>query len=247
MEISTFDCWFKMEISILRECNILYFCRVIGTMRILEIITAIVAIGGMVWIIKLLLGIQKSVGSHDEAIGNLRDKQKELKCDEHKKSIERHERDLTAFTDIKNSIRAIEEYLMGFDKDAYSQLLRKCSPYKLLFLGEQLLEKSGGRKCVDENLDMLLTEIEKRNPSAPLDVEESALNVVRALRDTPLFNDVKNFVYYSPQQVELIDENGEKVERGVHINIIFMLMSIYLRDKFFERHPEMDTSDFLKS
>lgn len=201
----------------------------------------------MVWIIKLLLGIQKSVGSHDEAIVNLRDKQKELKCDEHKKSIESHERYLTAFTDIKNSIRAIEEYLMGFDKDAYSQLLRKCSPYKLLFLGEQLLEKSGGRKCVDENLDMLLTEIEKRNPSAPLDVEEAALNVVRALRDTPLFNDVKNFVYYSPQQVELTDENGEKVERGVHINIIFMLMSIYLRDKFFERHPEMDTSDFLKS
>lgn len=223
------------------------FAALTQGMKIIEIITAVVAIGGMAWIIKLLLDIQKSIGGHDVSIKDLRDKQKDLRCEEHRKSIERHEQNLIAFTDIKNSIRAIEEYLMGFDKDAYAQLLRKCSPYKLLFLGEQLLEKSGGRKCIDENIDLLLGEVEKRNPSAPLDVEESALNVVRAFRDTPLFNDVKNFVYYSPQQVELIDEDGKKVERSVHINVIFMLMSIYLRDKYFAKHPEIDVSGFLNA
>lgn len=212
---------------------------------ILGIITAVAGLGGLAWIIILLLGIKESVGKHDEAIGTLKKKQDELKCEEHRILIENHGKDLTAFTDIRNSIRAIEEYLMGFDKDAYSQLLRKCSPYRLLYLGEQLLDRSGGRKCVDDNADVLVAEIEKRSPSAPLDVEDAALNVVRAFRDTPLFNDVKNFIYYSPQEIELTDEKGEKVERSIHINLIFMLMSIYLRDKYFERHPEIDVSKFL--
>lgn len=216
------------------------------TKTILGIITAVTGLGGLAWIIILLLSIKESVGKHEEAIGTLKKNQDGLKCEEHRISIENHSKDLTAFTDIRNSIRAIEEYLMGFDRDAYTQLLRKCSPYQLLYLGEQLLDRSGGRKCVDDNVDILISEIDKRSPSAPLDVEEAALNVVRAFRNTPLFNDVKNFIYYSPEEIELTNENGEKVERTIHINVIFMLMSIYLRDKYFERHPEIDVSNFLK-
>ena len=123
---------------------------------------------------------------------------------------------------------------MKKDKLMIPKLAARQSPLRLTPAGKTLLEVSGGKRCIDENLDFFVSELRDANPMTPFDVEERALGVVMRSKRQPMFSPIKNYIYYSPEMVEL---SGEKIELSI-FSIAFV-MSLYLRDLYLELHPEV--------
>ena len=144
------------------------------------------------------------------------------------------------------SIKKIEDYILKRDNFAFDELLRKCSPYRLTDIGEKLLEISGAKKCVDENIDYFYKKIHELSPNVALDVENYSLSVLNESTDNVVFNPIKNFVFNAPSPYILNNEDGSTItlKNAITLNSILLTMSIYLRDKYFERHPEyLDTTN----
>ncbi|MDO9634215.1 MAG: hypothetical protein Q7J05_04120 [Paludibacter sp.] len=175
--------------------------------------------------------------SHEQKVSS-------LPCDHPKENIGTLQRENTMLKDIRESVRKIEEYIIRKDSGAIDSLLRKCSPYKITFLGDALLNESGGRSCVDENLEVFIAEIEKLNPLVALDVENYSLSVLNENLKGPLFNNIKNYIYNAPDPVTMTNEDGSTTDLSIKLEDILMVMSIYLRDKYFEKHTEIDITNF---
>ena len=151
---------------------------------------------------------------------------------------------VVAIIDIKESIRKIEEYLIKKDASSIDKFLRKCSPYSITDLGNQLLEKSNGKKCIDENTEFFIKEIEKMNPLVALDVEQYSLTVLNDNIKNERFNHIKNFIYNASNMITFADTDNSSIDVSVELSSVLLIMSIYLRDKYFEVHPEIDLTDF---
>lgn len=74
-------------------------------------------------------------------------------------------------------------------------------------------------------------------------MERNSLRVLSSLTDESIFNEIKNFIYNSPASIDVETSEGKK-KVAIDMQRILMIMSIYLRDKYFERHKELDVSDF---
>lgn len=107
------------------------------------------------------------------------------------------------------------------------------SPVELNALANELLEKSGGTAFVDNTLDFLVSKIEERNPKSILDIQQLAVSVIFDLVDTEAFSKIKDFVYQNPKY------KSQDVDIPVIINII----ALHLRNKYFEKHPELESSN----
>ncbi len=166
-----------------------------------------------------------------------------LPCRSHGEDIGALKSRDTKITDMARSIRKIEEWIIKLDRDAMSDLVRKCSPYMLTDLGKALLEATGGKACIDSNEGMWLSLLEQSEPQTAYDVEINALSILSDNTGLAVFNDIKNFLYNSPNVIGLKTGAGE-LETQVNMRRILMIMSVYLRDRYFERHPEMDTSEY---
>lgn len=176
---------------------------------------------------------------------NIQSKVDNLPCQSHEKKIDQMKLNDKKLNNISTSIRKIEEWIIKQDVDAMGDLVRKCSPYKLTELGYIMLLESGAKECVDENMDFFVHKLEETDPLTAYDVEKNALTIVSDSIDDPVFNGIKDFIYNSPQVMEMKTEVGEQ-EVKVDIRRILMIMSIYLRDRYFEKHTELDTSGFPK-
>ncbi len=130
--------------------------------------------------------------------------------------------------DIKGSVDRIEKYLINENpKSAYPALVQSHSPKTLTEIGNSLLTECGGRKFVDENQDVLLGDIINGAPVSPLDVEKLAIEVLLKFSESPGFIQIKDFIYNNPSYKEV----------SVQLYSIINIMSVYLRDKYFERFP----------
>ena len=152
-------------------------------------------------------------------------------CDKHDKGF----RDIGI---IKASVRKIEDYILRKDTDSVDFLMRKCSPYKLTDAGDALLNVSGGKECIDDNIDFFDEEIQKLNPQVALDVESYSLHVLNSNTDKSFFNQIKDFVYNAASPYIIIDKEGNKTEfeGNLTMNHVLMVMGVYLRNRYFERH-----------
>ena len=109
-------------------------------------------------------------------------------------------------------------------------LSKRKSPRQLTTAGMELLNISGGKECIDKYTDLFIHAIMERTPRVPYDVERLSMEVILARTSNEVFDDIKNFIYNSPGTIEL---DGETVE--VNIFSIGFVMSIYLRDIYFEK------------
>ena len=168
-------------------------------------------------------------------------------CDKHHESIQGIQSNMPILKDIKESVRKIEEYIIKNDPNSVDVLLRKCSPYKITNLGEIVLLNSGARECIDLNADYFIGLIEGMNPLVALDVEQYALSVLNDNLKHDYFNTIKNYIYTIPDPVKITDDiTGESTDVSIKLENILLIMSIYLRDKYFEKHPEIDISGFFE-
>jgi hypothetical protein len=113
------------------------------------------------------------------------------------------------------------------------------SPKVLTDTGLELLIISGGKDCIDKNKEFFIQEVEKYNPTHPYDVEKISYRVINIYSTDPIYNEIKSFIYLSPKEMELA---GNKVP--IDTTIISIVMGVYLRDFYLEKHSELN--DILK-
>ena len=130
--------------------------------------------------------------------------------------------------------------LMKFDNDMIDKLAKKASPLKMTPLGNVLFVKSSAKKTIDDNIDFLMEELEKINPTTAYDVEEEALGFLLRNMGHEMFTDIKQFIYYSPDTIELLDP-ASNTNKAVKLSMqsIVKLMSIYLRDIYLSKHSDI--------
>lgn len=176
---------------------------------------------------------------------------KKLPCEEHIEVIESHKdvmkeirsgvSSLNVRVDsMSDNLSDISKWIMKFDPSTIDTLAMKHSPMKMTTAGLQLYEISGAQKAMMDNAEFLLGELQKINPSTPFDVEDKAFDVLMKNLSLPLFNPIKNYIYYQPDKVTLKTESGEDVTVTLSLMAIVKLMSLDLRDRYLAAHPEIE-------
>lgn len=168
-----------------------------------------------------------------------RKKVEALPCQEHKTSISELIGMRMTVDSINDQVTEISKWIMRVDDSMINPLAKKCSPRVMTQMGKTLFKISGAEKALAENSPLLIDEIEGQSPQTPYDVEDAALNTLLKNISHPMFNDIKNYIYYQPEFIVLQDENGENREVRISLISIVRLMSIQLRDMYLEKHPEV--------
>ncbi len=139
-------------------------------------------------------------------------------------------------TDI-NRISSSIEKLFVFLNDKHdnfdSRLFRSQSPIQLTPAGSDLLSKFGGDIYIENSLNRLITLMEVQNFKSALDVQNHARVLLSDEVEKEDFVKIKNYIFNNP--VYKYDD------KDIQLNLltIISVMSIYLRDKYFEKHPEL--------
>jgi hypothetical protein len=99
------------------------------------------------------------------------------------------------------------------------------SPVSLNEKGAKLMQDSGMKNVIDENIALFVAQIEESEQNkTPLDVEKLAFYVLKKRENDDCMNIVKNYLYNNPKE---------------EIDTLIFLGGIYLRDKYFEKHPDL--------
>lgn len=166
-----------------------------------------------------------------------------LPCDSHRISIDNLANMHKTVDTINEQVTEISKWIMRFDVSMIDPLTRKCSPRVMTSVGKQLFELSGAQQIIQNNAVYLISEIEKKKPTTPYDVEDMALNVLLGNLSLPMFDPIKNYIYYQPESIVLKNENGEDCPIRLSLNAIIRLMGIRLRDLYLVKHPEVIPND----
>jgi hypothetical protein len=134
---------------------------------------------------------------------------------------------------LATNITTLIAFLTTKHTDLQSGLFQSFSPIQLTDLGKELLNKSGGQEYIDQNSQNLISLMEKQNFKSALDVQNYANSLLINLFNTDEFVDIRNYIYQNP----LFTSGKNSVQ--VNWPNINQVMGIYLRDKYFEKHPEL--------
>lgn len=191
---------------------------------------ALVAVAFAAWKAAAFYHKQKKVNERVES----------LPCEKHEGRISELSGIGEAMTSIEDTIGEMARWIMKKDSSTIDTLAKKKSPRVMTSLGKALFEESPARKTMDDNMDKFISELKEKNPATPYDVEEAAMNTLLFSMKDESFNEIKNYLYYSPETVELEDpETGERKEVKVSMSALITLMSIYLRDEYLKRNPSI--------
>lgn len=134
----------------------------------------------------------------------------------------------------------ISQWIMKLDPDMINKLAQKGSPLKMTPVGKILFEESPAKNTIVQNLDFFMQELENVNPKTEYDTEQESFNVLFKNIGHDLFNDIKQYLYYSPESIEIENtKTGGKETIKLSLNALITLMGIYLRDSYLEKHTEI--------
>ena len=146
-----------------------------------------------------------------------------------KKADDKHDTLSEKVDKLYFSVSSIIGYLVSKDKDIDKSAFEHHSQIRLSTLGKEMLEVTGSIKYADENLDYLLSRMEEMDIKSPLDVESIALTIILHESNSDEFVPIKNYIFQNPKYKK-INLNLPTITRG---------LGIYLRDKYFEKHPSL--------
>ena len=162
----------------------------------------------------------------------------ELPCKEHEKTLAVHSqdiRDLKRLTTENNGILTeLSKWVMKIDESMIDSLARKASPLKMTEDGLRLFAESHAKDALEKMKDGLMARIGEMSPRTEYDVDQAALDVLLKSLWREEFDDVKRYVYYSPDRITTAD--GKSVRFDMFA--IVRLMAIALRDMYLDAHPE---------
>ena len=114
----------------------------------------------------------------------------------------------------------------------------KHSPRQLNGNGIELLNDCGGKEFLETNMDFFIGKMEKLQPKTALDVEDMALAVLQTHTNEDMFIPLKSWVYNAPSR-EIKNPNGSTRIQDVDLDDVIFVLSLPLRDKYLELHPEI--------
>lgn len=192
--------------------------------------------------------------SVDSKMDCIPDSIKKLPCENHIEVIESHKdvmKDIsnglvnlgTRVDSMSDNISDISKWIMKLDPSTIDILALKHSPRRMTAAGLQLYEISGAKKALDDNVGYLLDALQKVGPATPFDVEDKAYDILMQNLSLPMFNPIKNYIYYQPDKVTLKTESGEDVSVQLSLMVIVKLMSLELRDRYLAAHPDIEENN----
>lgn len=159
-----------------------------------------------------------------------------------KNDLEKVKRDVTGLKQDVTLIRQDIDKIVLILANKFPKTLdlfgMKKSPRRLNPMGEKLFNDIQGEKFLNENKNLFFEYIDKECPKTALDVETVAFLACNALSANEIFNDIKSFVYNSPE-MEVEDRNGEKLMYEITMGDICFILGIPLRDMYLNEHPEI--------
>ncbi len=188
----------------------------------------------------MLLGIGHKLDGLSESISALPCSDHTASISKNKETLSEIERKLERLDSMGDQLSAVSRWIMKLDPKSIDSLAPKFSPRRMTKAGLSLFEMSGARKALDDGADVFLEQLHERNPQTPLDVEDEAYNVIMQNLSSPVFNEVKNFIYYQPEKITLKNDAGEDIEVSISLLVLIRLMSIDLRDRYLSAHPEIE-------
>src|SRR6218665_3210736 len=142
--------------------------------------------------------------------------------------------------DIIVAVNTISSYLGLKSKQKLpSDINIGLSPEELTPLGEEILNVSGGKKYVDENLASLIEELESKNPKSGLDVDSFSFWLLMRHAQLDGFIHIKNYIFQNPYYP---NPKSPKEPFSLDIEFICQVMAIYLRNKYCEKYPSLKTA-----
>jgi hypothetical protein len=198
---------------------------------IISIVVSVFAVIGGVWaLFKNLFKINEFV-AETKKISGMERKINEMPCNTHNHDIKTVKNDIIT---LQNSFCDVSRWIIKFDNSMIDTFLPKKSPRNISEAGYELLKETCAQKTIDENLNFFTSEIEKQAPKTAYDVEERSLNVLLENTGREIFNRIKNYVYFNPEEMEFAGQKSK-----INFYVVLRVMSVYLRDKYFEKHPEL--------
>ncbi len=169
-----------------------------------------------------------------------------LPCAYHSTKIEKHDEQ---FADSKAAVHRIEGQLDLLIKTlvpkqkkrvqrAAPSFSGKHSPRQLNQNGVELLKDSGADKFLDANMNFFIKKMEVIAPKTAYDVEDLASTVLLAESNDDMFIPLKSWVYNAPTR-QLVNEDGTTKMQDIELDDVIFVMSLPLRDKYIELHPEI--------
>ena len=125
------------------------------------------------------------------------------------------------------TLKSVTTFL--YTTGAEQGLFENNSPTRLTGIGEKVLDKSGGKEYIDNNLTSLIQEMENEKPNTALDVQNFSSSLLFQKIEEESFNKIKNFIYNNPEY--------EKVH--ITMAVIINVMAIYLRDQYLLKYPNL--------
>ncbi len=150
-------------------------------------------------------------------------------------SIEKKIDDQTdKFSLMANNITALITFLTTKHADLQSGLFKSFSPIQLTEGGLDLLTKSGAKDYLDKNSSVLVSSLEKEEFKSALDVHNKSMVLIFNEFNSDAFISIRNYIFQNP-----IYKFKEGNEVAINQGVINQIMGIYLRDKYFLKHPEL--------
>jgi hypothetical protein len=150
-----------------------------------------------------------------------------------------HNEDMGSIKPLLNSIDCNVRILHNFLRSKHANdpmldaIITSKSPLALTELGMELLEESMAKNNIERYLSNYIADIELLNPKTGLDVDAIGQDLFWKKSETEEFNSIKNFVYHHPKYKDI----------SLDLATIIFVMSIYLRQKYYEKHPELPMGD----
>jgi hypothetical protein len=144
----------------------------------------------------------------------------------------------TSLYGISSSILALTMYLKTKDDKLDVSLLISRSPIQLSDFGTKILNDIGGKSVVDGNLNLLLSEMDTQKFKSGLDAHNYAINLIMIMFNNDIFTPIKNYLYNNPVY-KYKTEKDENIEYPLDVNDVYTVIGIYLRNKYFEEHPDL--------
>ncbi|MDR2085750.1 MAG: hypothetical protein LBP72_01090 [Dysgonamonadaceae bacterium] len=195
------------------------------------IISIISVVLGGVWFMLKKIFKTGEISVRTEKIPELEKKISEMPCNSHGYDIKTALKNIIT---LQNSFCDVSRWIAKFDSSMIDVFLPKKSPRKISEAGYELLKETCAQKIIDDNLDFFISEIEKQAPKTAYDLEESSFKVLTESSDKDIFNCIKNYVYFNPEEMEFAGQKSK-----IDFYVVIRVMSVYLRDKYINKHPEL--------
>ena len=181
------------------------------------------------------------ISKYYHSVEAMREKVNRLPCENYANRLNELKEQTRIVSSTHELVVEISRWIARKDKNMIDVLISKSSPYVITQIGFRILDESGGRKIIDDNLDFFIAELEKLNPDTPYDVEDRSVSILFKNVGSEMFKPLKNYIYYSPDKLEVPDPetNGNR-EVLLSLPGVLNVMGIYLRDKYMNKHPEIE-------